>query len=89
MTLDSMFSHLPSGGLSVCCCFFAFVVPRKELLVGLVTLPARSFEGKDRLNMVTTRQRYQILSEYAFVETNVKTGRQRTQSWLVCFRKGA
>ena len=44
---------MPVGGLFTCCCIFSFAASRNDLLLGLTTLPARSFEWKERLNMVT------------------------------------
>ena len=45
-------TNLPTGGLSNFCCNFNFCCSRNDLLLGLTDLPARSFEAKERLNML-------------------------------------
>ncbi len=50
--VDCASAYLPTGGLSILCCIFNFVCSRKDLLLDLTALPARSFELKERLNIL-------------------------------------
>ena len=45
-------THLPTGGLFSLSCSFAFACSVNDLLLGFTALPARSFEAKERLNIV-------------------------------------
>ena len=45
-------THLPTGGLFNLSCSFIFACSRNDLLLGFTALPARSFEAKERLNIL-------------------------------------
>ena len=45
-------AHLPTGGLFNLSCSFTFACSVKDLLLGFTALPARSFEAKERLNIL-------------------------------------
>lgn len=51
-SLRRVATNLPTVGLSKLSCIFFFVPSRYVILSGLTDLPARSFEAKDRLNML-------------------------------------
>jgi hypothetical protein len=54
VALETASTYLPAGGLSKLSCIFFFACSRYVTLTGFTDLPARSFEAKDRLNILSS-----------------------------------